>query len=129
MSGPALAIGIGCNSGASTEAVIELVQQALSQAEGQACGLYTMEEKRRVAALQEAAAQLDLPLVYLTLDELKAVAPRALTQSPVVYALYGVPSIAETAALVGAGPQSELLFARLSAGGVTCAIASSKDKS
>ena len=41
-------------------------------------------------------------------------------------ALFGLPSIAETAALAGAGPSSVLLLARMSEGGASCAIAGQK---
>jgi cobalt-precorrin 5A hydrolase len=35
----------------------------------------------------------------------------------------GLPSLAETAALAGAGPGGELIVGRLAEGGATCAIA------
>jgi cobalt-precorrin 5A hydrolase len=38
-------------------------------------------------------------------------------------AMFGLPSIAEAAALAGAGPSSVLLVARMSDGGASCAIA------
>jgi cobalt-precorrin 5A hydrolase len=123
MSAPLLAIGIGCKSGVSAEAVIALVEKACGQIDGLATALYTTEEKRAEPALGEAARRLDLPLVHLSRTALKAMAPHAVTQSPRVLALFGVPSVAETAALAGAGPGSRLVLPRIAAGGVTCAIA------
>jgi cobalt-precorrin 5A hydrolase len=42
-------------------------------------------------------------------------------------AMFGLPSIAEAAALAGAGPSSVLLVARKSAGGASCAIAGKRE--
>jgi cobalt-precorrin 5A hydrolase len=120
---PLLAIGIGCKSGVCAEAVINLVGEACRKIEGEPNSLYTAEEKRAEPAVREAAAYLGLPLIYLSRDSLKAEAGRAATTSQRVLALFGVPSIAETAALAGAGPGSKLLLTRISANGVTCAIA------
>jgi precorrin-6Y C5,15-methyltransferase (decarboxylating) len=122
-AGPLLAIGVGCKSGVSADSVMALIETACAQIEGKATALYTAEEKHAEPALAEAALRLDLPLHYLTRAALKQAAPRAMTKSPRVLALFGVPSIAETAALAGAGPNSRLMLPRIAANGVTCAIA------
>ncbi len=123
MNLPLLSIGIGCKSGVSEEAVITLVEKACRHTNGLPAGLYTAEGKRGELAFVRAAARLGLPLVYLPRGALEAVAPHAMTTSARVLALFGVSSLAETAALAGAGPGSHLVLARISADGVTCAIA------
>ncbi len=122
-----LAIGIGCKSGVSAEAVIALVEEACRKVEGEPGALYTAEEKQAEAALSDAALRLNLPLVFLARAALKEAAPRAVTKSPRVLALFGLPSVAETAALAGAGPGSRLVLPRIAAGGVTCAVAASEE--
>jgi cobalt-precorrin 5A hydrolase len=123
MSLPLLAIGVGCKSGVSTGAVVQLVEEACRRIGGSPTALYTAEEKRSELALAEAAAHLGLPLVLLPRSALKAAASRTMTKSARVLALFGVPSLAETAALAGAGPGAELVLARIAANNVTCAIA------
>jgi len=124
---PSLAIGIGCKSGISVDAVVALIERACRETGGTPAALYTAEEKKAEPALTEAAVRLGLPLVHLSGAALKAAAPRAVTKSKRVLALFGVPSVAETAALAGAGPDSKLILPRITSGGVTCAVAVSKD--
>ncbi len=122
-----LAIGIGCKTGVSAGAIISLIEKACGQIDGKPAALYTAEEKCAEPALGEAARRLGLPLVPIARAALKEAAPRAVTKSSRVLALFGVPSVAETAALAGAGPGSQLVLPRVSADGVTCAIAASKE--
>nr|WP_181704202.1 cobalamin biosynthesis protein [Chthonobacter albigriseus] len=118
-----LAIGLGCRSGVAVEAVLALVKTALSRTEGRPLALFTAAEKENEPALTAAAAVLGLPLVFVPRRDLEAAADRAVTRSERVVALFGVPSVAETAALAGAGPDGRLVLPRISADGVTCAIA------
>ncbi|WP_400766306.1 cobalamin biosynthesis protein [Methylosinus sporium] len=85
--------------------------------------LFTIESKRGENGLHDAARLLNLPLVFLPLDTLLARKGELLTRSPRVEALTGVGSVAEAAALVGAGAGSRLLGPRLGSAGLTCAIA------
>jgi cobalt-precorrin 5A hydrolase len=64
-----------------------------------------------------------MPLHFLPQEALEAVADKAQTRSPRVEALFGVPSVAETAALAGAGPGAVLILPRIARDDVTCAIA------
>ena len=50
-------------------------------------------------------------------------AARAVTRSERVERLIGLPGLAETAALAGAGRGGELIVARIASEGATCAIA------
>ena len=125
-----IAIGLGCRKGVSGEVIASLVREAqamLAQMgfvrQGGAVGLFTTEAKREEAGMQAAAAILGLPLTFLKPAAMKAVAGRVQTTSPRVLALFGVPSVAETAALAGAGDLSELILARIARDHVTCAIA------
>jgi len=121
-----IAIGIGCKSGITSSEVVALVEDGLSRIENQTItGLFTVATKAHESALAEAAATLSVPLLFLPEAALKNVACRTETRSERVVALFGVPSIAETAALVGAGEGSTLILSRISRGGVTCAIAKS----
>jgi cobalt-precorrin 5A hydrolase len=125
MSAPVdLAIGLGCRKGASGEAIVSLVRAALESAARQgAAALFTVDAKMGETGLDEAAAALGMPLHFLSADALKAVAGQAQTHSPRVEAMFGLPTVAETAALAGAGPGAVLILPRISADGVTCAIA------
>ena len=85
--------------------------------------LFTHEAKNSEAGLAGAAKALGLPLVFLETEVLRQASLRAATNSPRVMEMFGLPSIAEAAALAGAGPSSVLLVARISNGGASCAIA------
>jgi cobalt-precorrin 5A hydrolase len=120
-----IAIGVGCRKACSSAAIVALVERALNQAghlTGE-CALFTLESKRGEANLEDAARALYLPLRFLDHEQLASEAPRAQTQSSQVERHIGLPSLAETAALAGAGPGGELIVARLAESGATCAIA------
>jgi cobalt-precorrin 5A hydrolase len=120
----ALAIGLGCRRGVPAQAVVDLVQRALERVDGQAqASLFTIAGKETEPALYEAAAVLGLPLIFLPRAALEAHSTGAQTRSERVVALFGVPSVAETAALAGCGAGARLIVPRLSGAGVTCAIA------
>ena len=123
-----LAIGLGCRRGADGAAIASLVRAALkSAAQEGAAALFTIDEKSGEAGLKAAAAALDLPLHFLGRDALKAAAAQAQTRSARVEEMFGLPSVAETAALAGAGPGAELIVPRMSGQGVTCAIARARE--
>jgi cobalt-precorrin 5A hydrolase len=119
-----LAVGIGCRSGCPPEAIAALVRRALDAVGGvEPAALFTSVDKQGEAGIAAASVALALPLVYLPRAVLAAAAPGAVTRSERVVALFGVPSIAETAALAGAGPGSALIVPRMAADGATCAVA------
>lgn len=121
----ALAIGLGLRRGATAQAIVALVSRALERA-GEPAGeaaLFTVAGKEAQAALHEAAAMLGLPLAFLPRAALASQSGAAITRSDRVVALFGVPSVAETAALAGAGAGSALIVPRMTADGVACAIA------
>ncbi len=120
-----VAIGIGCKRGCSAQAILALVDRAMVAAScaGMQARLFTHEAKKSEAGIASAAKALGLPLVFLEAEVLRQASLRAATNSPRVMAMFGLPSIAEAAALAGAGPSSVLLVARMSEGGASCAIA------
>jgi cobalt-precorrin 5A hydrolase len=119
-----IGVGIGCRRGVSGAEIADLVRRALSEAgvDGPVA-LFSTDRKADEKGLFDAAQLLNMPLVLVKEEALRAVAGAAATCSSRVEALFGLPSIAETAALAGAGSGAKLILPRLSAGGVTCAVA------
>lgn len=123
-----VAIGVGCRNGCPAEAVQELVKRALEswrlRPEKAVNRLFTIVDKRDDAAIQRAAAALGYELRYLSREALRKVSPKVQTRSAVALARFGVHSVAEAAALAGAGADATLVVPRMSENGATCAIAS-----
>jgi cobalt-precorrin 5A hydrolase len=131
---PRFAIGIGCRKGCSGEDIASLVRRALALAPASemAVGsmqaaresvIFTSEAKGEEEGLAEAAATLRMKLVLLPHAALEAAASRCATRSARVQELIGLPSLAEAAALAGAGEGSRLVLERISKGGASCALA------
>jgi cobalt-precorrin 5A hydrolase len=120
-----IAIGVGCRKGCPSEAIVALVKRAMARAACEAApvGLFSHAAKRFEPGLVEAAEKLGLPLILLDQTRLRAASPHAATTSTKVMTLFALPSIAETAALAGAGARAELLVSRISSAGASCAIA------
>jgi cobalt-precorrin 5A hydrolase len=120
-----VSIGIGCRRGCEPAAIVALVREALTLAPVELVGarLVTIEAKRDEAGITQAARELGLGVDYLSHDELARATDRAVTKSARVEALLGLPSLAETAALAGAGPEASLVLPRITGGGASCAIA------
>ncbi|WP_035692806.1 cobalamin biosynthesis protein [Azospirillum halopraeferens] len=128
MGGAVIAAGLGCRRGCPGAEIAGLVRAAfdaagLDGAARAAAVLFAPERKRGEAGLPAAAALLALPLRFLPDAALAAVADRCVTRSPRVAAAVGLPSVAEAAALAGAGPAGRLLLPRLSTPRATCALA------
>lgn len=117
-----IAIGVGCRKGIAAETVIRLVTTA-SAGLKPAIGLYTIDDKHGEAGLIEAAERLGLPLSFLAHAELSAMAPLTVTPSPAAAARFGLPSIAEAAALAAFAGKARLIVPRQAEAGVTVAIA------
>jgi cobalt-precorrin 5A hydrolase len=120
-----IAIGVGCRRSTPAVAIEALIRQALARTDAaSATALFTIEDKADEPGLLEAANRLGLPLTFLARDILRAQAPSVSIRSPRAEAEFGVPSVAEAAALAGAGANATLIVPRIAANGVTCAIAS-----
>jgi cobalt-precorrin 5A hydrolase len=127
-----VAAGLGCRKGCGAEEIIALVERAMERAGlgmNELSGLFAPAFKHAESGLGEAARRLKLPLVLIPDAVMKAAEPRAVTVSERVVALTGLGSVAETAALAGAGPTSRLVLPRLATRNATCAIAVSGDRS
>jgi len=122
-----IAIGVGCRLGCPADAIEALVRQALDRAPtAERLGLFTIRDKTGEPGLTEAARRLGLDLVFLTRDALHEQAPFVRTRSIRAENLFGVPSVAEAAALAGAGADSVLIVPRIASQGATCAVAGSR---
>jgi cobalt-precorrin 5A hydrolase len=120
----AIAIGVGCRKGCSADAIEGLVLRALGRAPATSLlGLFTLIDKQGEPGLTEAAARLGFAISYLSRDALRAREADIQTRSAMAENLFDVPSVAEAAALAGAGPRSVLIVSRIAEGGATCAIA------
>jgi cobalt-precorrin 5A hydrolase len=123
-----IAIGVGCRLGSSANAIEALVRHALDRTPPtKRLGVFTIEDKNTEPGLIAAACSLGLDLVFLTRDALREQAPFDQTRSIASETRFGVPSVAEAAALAGVGIGGVLIFPRIVSQGVTCAIAQSRD--
>lgn len=123
------AIGLGARRGVDAKSLVDLVRRVaknlnVTLAES---ALYTTESKATEPGFHEAARELGLTLTFLPLGSLKQRRGASKTHSQRVQAMFGVGSISEAAALVGAGPGSRLLAPRESTPLVACAIAVKTD--
>ena len=119
----AIAIGVGCRRGVCAEAIVVLVRETLAGAalpiEG--ASVFTIDAKVDEPGLAHAARALGAPLVFLSREKLSVI--ETPTRSAHVLQRFGVGSIAEGAALAGAGVGAVLLVPRVVRNGVTCAVA------
>jgi cobalt-precorrin 5A hydrolase len=125
-----VAIGVGCRAGVAGEAVAALARRALAEA-GSLDGerrMFTLAAKAAEPGLIEASRLLGVTLTPLPLEALQAQAERIVTPSAAARKRFGAPTIAEAAALAGAGLGGRLVGARLVADGATCAIALSSEQ-
>jgi cobalt-precorrin 5A hydrolase len=130
-----VAIGVGCRRGCAAHVIESLIRQALERVpsgptdvaplSGASIGLFTIADKRDEVGLAEAAHHLGLALVLLPRVVLRDQTSLVQTCSPHSRRRFDVPSVAEAAALAGAGPGAVLLVPRIAQDGATCAIAGS----
>ena len=118
-----VAIGVGCRKDCPASVIEALVRRALAGVSGAPLGLFTLVDKRGEPGLAQAADRLELSLTYLSREALRGRESDVQTRSARVESLFGVPSVAEAAALAGAGAGSVLIVPRIAEGGATCAIA------
>lgn len=124
-----IAAGFGCRPSCSVEDLCGALASALSTSGASLADVHALfgAEVAAAPALCGAASALDKPLVLLPLAALKDSAGAALTRSARVIERFGLPSIAETAALAGllelGASGARLLSPRVACGGATCALA------
>jgi cobalt-precorrin 5A hydrolase len=118
--------GIGCRSGVSAGEVESALEAALAPLlpDGRTLSLIaTPAVKGHEPGIIAAAAARGIPLALIAQTDLEAADPRTLTRSERAMTAMNVHSVAEAAALAGAGPTSRLLGPRIAIGPVTCALA------
>ena len=130
-----IAAGLGCRAVCSAEDVARAIAAALAATVwsiDDVQALYSVDFKREQACLRRAADKLSKPLFWLSLGQLQGYSGQVFSSSVHVMTRFGLPSIAETAALAGAtqlagaGAPVRLLAPRHVAGGATCALASAE---
>ena len=118
--------GVGFRRDVSADEIERVVRLALGMFHLPAerlDAIATESDKATDPAFSEAARRLSVKLLAFTVDDLDRVAGDVLTPSKLVLETKGVPSIAETSALVGAGRNGRLLGTRGATASATCAIA------
>jgi cobalamin biosynthesis protein CbiG len=119
-----IAIGIGCRLGCSAEAIEGVIRLAMERVPGGVpTALFTVADKRGEVGMIAAALALNYKLVFLQREALRAQVAAVETRSPASEATFGVPSVAEAAALAGCGGGAVLLVPRIARAGATCAVA------
>lgn len=118
-----VAVGVGFSTLATAEAIARGVRLALERAQKNADALHASARKRDSAPLQQAAEELGLPLVFHDEADLQKRDAEVVSRSSLVMTLAGVGSLAEAAALAGAGENSRLIVEKFSLNGVSCAVA------
>jgi cobalt-precorrin 5A hydrolase len=124
--------GIGCRKGTTAAEIEAAIDAALEQAghpRDALSRLATSDGKGSEPGIVEAATARGVELVLVKPAELEAAGPRTRSSSPRVKELFGVPSVAEAAALSACGPKSTLVVPRIVVGPATCAIAAADDGS
>jgi cobalt-precorrin 5A hydrolase len=124
--------GVGCRRGTTAQEIDAAIEAALAQAgfaSNQLTAIATSDGKGSEVGIIEVAAGRGVRLVLVTPGDLEAAGPRTQSSSPRVKELFGVPSVAEAAALAAAGSEARLIVPRLSMGPATCAIAATEDGS
>lgn len=124
---PPVYAGIGCKRGTPAGAIQEAIACALRQADtapGCLVALASIEAKRDEQGLQEAAADLSIPLLLFTPQVLRAFPVTA--PSPKALATFQVAGVCEPAALAAAGqhgPAARLVLPKTVHLSVTVALA------
>lgn len=128
-----IAIGFGTGGGCPIDSLIHFLRGCRDEAdktEGtHTCsGLFTVDraQHRELRAAVEQA--LALPVTLIAPEQLIVMADRVVTRSARSIEHYGVGSVAEAAALLGAGPGSRLLMPRRIFDKATCATAIQRGK-
>jgi len=116
-----LTVGVGCERGTSPQEVADLVAQTLASNNlslGSVACYASIELKEDEPAINALAH-----VRFFTAQELAQQSHRIANPSEIVRQETGTPSVAEAAALAAAGPDSELIVAKIKSKRATCAIA------
>ncbi|MEH3065006.1 MAG: cobalamin biosynthesis protein [Methylobacterium radiotolerans] len=122
----ALVAGIGFRRGTEAEEIAELIERALAlvgAARSSLAAVATADDRASDPAIRAATARFGLAPDSIAAAALEARDAEIVTRSARIERLRGVGSLAEAAALAGAGPRSRLALPRIASGGATCALA------
>lgn len=121
-----LTVGVGCERGIDGDELCKLATKALDAqnlARASVAGVFSIDLKSDEAAVHSLGELLGVPVRFLDAATLEAQTPRLANPSEQVFEAVGCHGVAEGAALAAAGPDSELLVAKLKSRRATCAIA------
>lgn len=121
-----LTLGVGCERGAATEEIANLVHETLTRHNlppQSIAGIWSIDVKMDELAIADLAQSFDVPLRFFTPDRLEAETPRLATPSDVVFREVGTHGVSEAAALAAAGDAAELIVPKTKSLRATCAIA------
>jgi cobalt-precorrin 5A hydrolase/precorrin-3B C17-methyltransferase len=125
-----LALGLGCERGATPEEVLALARKALAEAglaEGSLAGVFSIDIKADEPALHAVAEAFGVPARFFDAARLEAETPRLANPSDLVFREVGCHGVAEGAALAAAGPAGALVVPKVKSARATCAIATATD--
>ena len=123
---PALALGVGTEAGAPSEALSDLVDAVLAEhglARASIGCIVSLDLKAAEPAVHALAATLGVPARFFAADRLLAETARLATPSEIVFRETGCWGVAEGAALAAVGPEGRLLVPKRKGERVTCAVA------
>lgn len=123
---PVLALGVGCERGASAEEMRALATETLRRhglASGAVALIASLDLKSDEPAVHALAEALDVPARFFSAQELMAETSRLQNPSERVFRAVGCYGVAEGAALAATGPDAALIVPKQSVGRVTCAVA------
>lgn len=123
-----IAIGIGANSRAHSRDFAAALDEARREAGG-GHAVATFEAAIFANYVRVAARAARLPFRPIPLEAMRERSKDCLTRSERTLSLFGVASVAEAAALAGAGEGSHLIMPRRIVGNITIAAAQSADES
>ncbi|MGH6932084.1 MAG: precorrin-3B C(17)-methyltransferase [Dongiaceae bacterium] len=121
-----LAVGVGCERGASPAEVAALVKQTMSRAglaSQSVAGIFSIALKAAEPAIHAVAGELGVAARFFDAAELLAETPRLSERSEIVFRETGCWGVAEGAALAAAGPDASLIVSKQRSARATCAIA------
>jgi cobalt-precorrin 5A hydrolase / precorrin-3B C17-methyltransferase len=127
---PTLALGVGCERGASAEELAALVDQTLASAGLAAASVacvVSLDLKSDEEAVHALAQRLGVPARFFDAERLAAEKPRLANPSEAVFRATGCWGVAEGAALAAAGARAELVVPKHKSARATVAVARAAD--
>jgi cobalamin biosynthesis protein CbiG len=124
-----IVLGIGHQGTASFGDLVALADDALRRAALAARDLdsvASIESRRTAGLVDELARHFGIVARFFPAARLELETPRLLHPSDDLFRRIGCHGVAEAAALAAAGADSVLILPRISAAGVTCAIAAER---